>query len=91
MCHLFISVLAYHLLVFIEKQLSVQGDSRSWRTIKKELSTHQRCTVTLTGDDGQIYHVRTSGMPESNHQEIYRLLEVKDPLKSKRVLAGKRL
>jgi len=91
MSHLFISVLAYHLLVSIERQLAVNGDTRSWATIRKELATHQRCTVMLTGDDGQIYHIRTSGIPESCHQEIYRMLEVKDPLKTKRHLAGKRL
>jgi transposase len=89
--HLFISVLAYHLLICIEQKLLECGDHRSWATIRKTLSTHGRSTVVMTAADGQIYHIRVSGNPESVHQDIYRALEVKDPLKRKRHIAGSRL
>lgn len=88
--HLFVCVLAYHLLVSIEHQLREKGDARQWRTIKKVLNTHQRNTIIVTGNDGKIYHIRVSGMPEVAHQEIYKLLDVKDPLKRKKCLAGSR-
>jgi transposase len=91
MGHLFISVLAYHLLICIEQKLAECGDHRSWATIRKMLSTHQRSTVVMTGADGRIYHIRVSGNPESVHQEIYRILAVQDPLKRKRNIAGSRL
>ena len=82
--HLFIGVLAYHLLVSIEHVLKANGDTREWNTIKKVLSTHQRSTIILKGDSKKVYHIRTSGIPESCHNEIYRTLEIKDHLKRKK-------
>lgn len=89
--HLLISVLAYHLLVTIERNLRGKGDHRSWGAIKKQLATHQRITVMLTDAKKRIYHLRLSTTPESVHQEIYRLLNIKDPLKRLKRLAGTRL
>ncbi len=89
--HLFISVLAYHLLISIEHSLRSQGDHRRWSTIRKQLSTHQQSTVMFTDADNKIHHVRVSGLPEKEHQEIYRLLSVKNPLKRTHRLAGSRL
>lgn len=89
--HLFISVLAYHLLICIEKQLADQNDHRCWSTVRTVLSTHQRSTIILTDDQDRIHHVRVSSKPESAHQEIYRLLDVKDSLKRKHAVVAKRL
>lgn len=89
--HLFIGILAYHLLISIEYQLRQMGDHRDWSTIKKQLSTHQRSTVIMTDEEDQIHHIRVSGMPEKNHNEIYNLLGVKNPLKRKHEIIGKRL
>jgi transposase len=89
--HLFISVLAYHLLICIEQKLLECGDHRSWSTIRKTLSTHARSTVVMTDVNGQIHHIRVSGIPETVHQELYHILDVKDPLKRKRHIAGSRL
>ena len=86
--HLFISVLAYHLLILIERELRNSGDHRRWSTIKDVLSTHQRITVIMTDDNDQIHHIRSSGVPESEHKEIYRLLNIKDPLKRKTITDG---
>ena len=81
MGHLFISVLAYHLLNTIELNLASEGERVKWSTIRDELSTHMRTTVILTGVDGGIYHTRVSSRPEPRHREIYDLLKIKDPLK----------
>jgi len=89
--HLMISVLAYHLLITIERNLREQGDHRSWGTLKKQLATHQRITVILTDAQKRIHHLRLSTTPESVPQEIYRILNVKDPLKRLKRLAGTRL
>lgn len=40
---------------------------------------------------GITINIRSSGVPESEHKEIYRLLNIKDPLKRNRSLKGKRL
>ena len=79
--HLFIGVLAYHLLVGIEHTLKTQGDHREWRTIRTVLSTHQRNTVSMQGTENIIYHIRVSGRPEPEHAEIYKHLSVTNPLK----------
>lgn len=89
--HLFISVLAYHLLISIEQTLRQKGDHRRWSTILEQLGTHQRITVNLTDAQKRIHQCRASSMPESVHQEIYQLLGVKDPLKRLNRLAGTRL
>ncbi|MEQ6391347.1 IS1634 family transposase [Bacillaceae bacterium S4-13-58] len=89
--HLFISVLAYHLLISMEYQLREQGDHRNWSTIKEQLSTHQRTTVIVTDEQDHIHHIRVSGTVEKNHKEIYSLLKIKDPLKRKHEIVGKRL
>jgi len=81
MGHLFISVLAYHLLNTIELNLASKGEASKWSTIRDELSTHMRTTVILIGTDGGIYHTRVSSRPETRHKEIYDLLQIKDPLK----------
>jgi transposase len=89
--HLFISVLAYHLLISIEQTLRQKGDHRRWSTIREQLGTHQRITVNLTDAQKRIHQCRVSSMPESIHQNIYQLLEVKDPLKRINRMVGTRL
>lgn len=87
--HLFIGVLAYHLLTGIENRLLEKGDHREWKTIKAILSTHQRSTVTMTGENRNLYHIRVSGKPEVEHLNIYRCLGVKDHLKTKKTVVYK--
>lgn len=82
--HLFIGVLAYHILNAIETRLRAKGDNREWNTIKEVLSTHERSTVILKGTEKKVYHIRVSGNPEQCHKEIYKILNVKDNLKRKK-------
>jgi transposase len=84
--HLFISVLAYHLLNIIEKTLQTKGDCRTWASIRDVLSTHQRGTIIFKDEQGRIHQTRLSGTPESPHKEIYDRLDIKDPLKRKYVV-----
>jgi len=53
------------------------------------LSYHSH-TVIITDNNQHIHHIRTSGMPEIIHQEIYKKLGVKDPLKRKQSIVGSR-
>jgi len=74
--HLFISILAYHLLNWIEQQLKEAGDHRRWSTIRKTLSSHQQCTVVFLDEGDKVYHLRVFGKPESPHEDIYKKLGV---------------
>lgn len=76
--HIFLSLLAYHLLVAIEKTLLDQGVHTSWKSVRDALKTHQVCTVVLPTDSGAELHLRKASTPESTHREIYRLLDVPD-------------
>ena len=89
--HLFISVLAYHLLAVAERQLREQADTRRWQTICKQLSTHQRSTVVVTDDQDRVHHIRVSGKAESVHKEIYQKLNVVDLLKRSHRTVERRL
>jgi len=79
--HLFITVLAYHILSIIERRLAKLGDTRQWQTIRDVLSTHTRISVVMKDSDGNFYHHRASGKPEDVHQDIYKKLDIKDPSK----------
>ncbi|MFV1968545.1 MAG: hypothetical protein ACC642_03580, partial [Pseudomonadales bacterium] len=73
--HMFISVLAYHLMHAIEHKLKLAGDSRSWWTIKTTLRTHQLITIEYISKDeeGTRYHntARLNSQIEPEHLEIY--------------------
>jgi len=80
--HLFITVLAYHILSAIERRLAKLNDKRQWQTIRNVLSTHTRISVVMKDSEGNIYHRRGSGKPEDVHQDIYKKLGIKDPSKT---------
>src|SRR5213593_990581 len=74
--HIFLCVLAYHLLVAIEKRFLDQGVHTSWATLREQLSTHQVITVVLPSTDGQVLRIRKGSTPETVHHEIYRPLQI---------------
>jgi transposase len=74
--HIFLSVLAYHLLVAIEKTLLDQEVHTSWATVRETLRTHQVCTVVLPADGGSVLRIRRASTPEPQHVELYELLSV---------------
>jgi len=74
--HIFLCILAYHLLVAIEKTLLDQGIHISWGTIKNKLKTHQVATVILPTTSGEILKIRRGLNPEPQHLEIYKNLGI---------------
>ena len=88
--HLFLSVLAYHLLVGMETKLREKGEHREWKTIRSVLSTHQRVTVSVMNKEGESIRIRLSGNAESCHLDIYNALGVTDRLRKIKTVARKR-
>jgi transposase len=74
--HIFLCVLAYHLLVSIEKTLRDRGLHTSWESIRERLSTHQVVTVVLPTSEGEILRIRKATTPEPEHRQIYQTLGV---------------
>jgi transposase len=74
--HIFLCVLAYHLLVAIEKRFLDQGIHTSWWSIRQQLSTHQVATVVLPTTGGRVLKIRKGTVPELVHREIYATLKI---------------
>jgi len=89
--HMFISVLAYHILHGIEFKLRQRGDHRTWATIREVLSTHQRLTIEFDvkeQGEAERHHLRLCSDPEAEHKEIYERLGLSDvPLPRKMHIA----
>jgi len=75
--HMFISVVAYHILHVIESRLKSHGDHRKWSGVCNVLKTHERLTISyrVKEEDGTIHqkYVRLNSKLESEHLEIYRM------------------
>ncbi|MCP4710919.1 MAG: IS1634 family transposase, partial [Planctomycetes bacterium] len=74
--HIFITILAYHLLHSIEYTLRQKGITTSWKTIKRVLTTHTYSTIYLPVVKGPVINLRKAGIPEGVHLEIYNNLNV---------------
>jgi transposase len=74
--HIFLCVLAYHLLVAIETTLLNKGVHTSWATVREVLATHQVATIELPTDKGRLLRIRKGMTPDPRHLELYRLLDV---------------
>jgi transposase len=84
--HIFLCVLAYHLLVAIEHRFLQAGIHTSWWTIRQQLRTHQVATIVLPTADGRVLKIRKGTTPEPDHRQIYATLripaEVMKPVKT---------
>ncbi|NOY70298.1 MAG: IS1634 family transposase [Deltaproteobacteria bacterium] len=80
--HIFITVIAYHILAGILKKLHRNGINSNWNTIRNILSTHVRVTTTFKTEDESTINVRNSTTPTIKQQEIYDALAInKQPLR----------
>lgn len=74
--HIFLCVLAYHLLMAIEKALLDAGVHTSWATVREQLKTHQVNTIVLPTGDGMELRIRKATTPEPTHEELYQKLGI---------------
>lgn len=76
--HLFISVLAYHVVHTIRLQLKGAGMHLSWEGVRRILRPQTRITVELRRADGKTVHIRKASRPEPQQQAIYQALGVSE-------------
>ena len=74
--HIFLCVLAYHLLISIEKTLRDKGLYTSWESVRQTLTNHQIVTVVLPTSDGRILRIRKAATPDPEHLAIYEALGI---------------
>jgi transposase len=84
--HIFLCVLAYHLMVAIETTLLNRGVHTSWATVREQVASHSVATMVLPTDGGKVLSIRKGTKPEPEQLELYRLLnipaEVMQPIKT---------
>ncbi len=74
--HIFLCVLAYHLLVAIETTLLRQEIHTSWATVRDLLATHTIVTIVLPTDRDGVLRIRRGATPEPDHKILYEALGV---------------
>lgn len=74
--HIFITVLAYHIVQAIRSKLKANGIHSSWKSIREILSTHSRVTILMKDRSGKIIRIRKTSRVEHNHKEIYSALNI---------------
>ena len=74
--HLFISIIAYHVLHTIRYQLKEHGINESWQTLRKLLQTQCRMTSTLQLQDGKTVKIRKTSSPDINQALSYKALGI---------------
>jgi hypothetical protein len=74
--NIFITILAYHFLCYIEQVFKDAAINITWNTIKKVLSTHGYCTIRIPTNFGITYEVRKPGKPDEVQLSIYNALNI---------------
>jgi len=74
--HVFVCILAYHLLRNILFTLEQKGDHRCWETIKCVLKTHSYSTIIMPTNQGESHRIRRAGQPEECQKAIYTMLGI---------------
>ena len=74
--HIFITVLAYHLLNYIQVKLHKNDIPMRWKRIRALLSTHVIITTSMVKKDGGCIHIRSCSEPEPFHRKIYEALNI---------------
>jgi len=74
--HLFISVLAYHLVHSIRYRLKKSGITSSWSDLRKQPAGQNRVTISMQCKNNDVVHVRKSTRPEPRQQKIYSALGI---------------
>jgi transposase len=74
--HIWITIMAYHLLSWIRETLADLGDTRRWETIRRVLQTHCYTTIVVPTKRGKTYRIRKAGEPEELQKAIYEKLKI---------------
>jgi len=74
--HIFITLLAYHLLHTVRSSLKEKGIHLSWRKIRDRMATHSRVTNRFKTKSGHLLFIRKCTEPEDFHQTIYDALHM---------------
>jgi len=69
--HIFISVLAYHLLCRVRERLRAKGDTRDWKSVRRLLSTHCLLTTRPPLEGGRVLHIRKPSIHDAQQAKVF--------------------
>ena len=72
--HIFITLVAYHIMQTIRTRLREKGVRFCWDTVRTRLSSHMRVSTILKREDGRAIHIRKSTRAELEQKGIYAAL-----------------
>ena len=72
--HLWITLLAYHLVHTLRTRLKEHDIHDSWETLRRRMRGHMRVTTSFRTQDGTTLHLRKAARPEAWQQTIYTAL-----------------
>jgi transposase len=85
--HLWITILAYHLIQQCLYQLNKQGINHQWKTIRNIMKGRVRVTMQAKTEDGKTLYYRSSTKAEGRQKEIYKALGLSSSiLRSKKII-----
>lgn len=74
--HIFISILAYHIIHTIRYQLKQSDINNSWDGIRQLMAMQIRSTTTMDLKTGGVLHVRKTSRATPEQGLIYRTLKI---------------
>lgn len=69
--HLFIAILAYHVLNAVRHRLREKGYTMKWSTLRERMATQVVSTLKMKAQDGKTIYLRHASEAELRHREIY--------------------
>jgi len=88
--HLWITLLAYHLVHTLRYQLKKKGINLSWQGLRQILSTVQRITLSMPTKDNERLYMRTTTKLEPMQQKIFNALNLSaDPIGNVKTIINK--
>ncbi len=74
--HVWLTILAYHILHWIEYSLKQSGHEMSWRKLRRLLATHCYSTLIIPSDDGMVRRIRKPGRADEKQRLIYEIMGI---------------
>jgi transposase len=82
--HLFIAVLAYHIVNAIRHRLKENDINLSWSSLRKMMHNHQLILTSMQTRAGETITILDTSVAEDNHKQIYKALNLTpNPIKRK--------
>ena len=84
--HIFITLLAYHIVNSVQTILKKSDIHYSWKKIRDMMSTMCRTSTLMKSKDGKNIVVRTTSNAEKEQEKLLRILKIKiDPIGTKTI------